>query len=119
MTPDPKTAQTLRARDIEVPVGGPGDEEPLRAVGIENARAAIVATNTDAEDAFAILTARELNPELRIVAATTTRNNVDKLRRAGADTVLSPAVIGGQLLVRSALGRTDIEGLADRLSEQS
>ncbi len=119
VTPDPETAQTLRARGVEVHVGDPSNEEPLRAVGIENARAAIVATNADAEDAFAILTARELNPGLRIVAAATARDNVDKLRRAGADTVLSPAVIGGQLLVRSALGEADVEELADKLGVQS
>jgi voltage-gated potassium channel len=64
-----------------------------------------------------VLTARELNPELTIVAAATERENVKKLRRAGADTVISPAVIGGHLLVQSAMGSGDMESLADRIME--
>jgi voltage-gated potassium channel len=73
----------------------------------------------DARDALAILTARELNREFTIVAAATERENVRKLKRAGADTVLSPAVIGGSLLARSALGGDDAEGLAAQLLESS
>ncbi len=93
-----------RARDINVVVGDPSEEEPLTTAGIEHASAVIAATESDAEDAFAILTARELNPDARIVAAATARRNLAKLRRAGADKVLSPALIGGRLLGRTALG---------------
>jgi len=118
VTPAREQATQLRERDIDVYVGDPSDDDPLHAVGIEHARAVIVATNNDAEDAFAILTARELNPDVRIVAGATVRDNIEKLRRAGADTVLSPAVIGGQLLVRSALGEADIEEVAEQLFEQ-
>ena len=60
----------------------------------------IVATNNDAEDAFTILTARELNLILLL-------------------TSISPAVIGGQLLVRSAPGKEDIEGIANQLLEEA
>jgi voltage-gated potassium channel len=115
VTPDSDHAATLRNHDIDVILGDPSDDEPLQDAGIERARAVIAATNDDAADAFAILTARELNPGARIVAAATVRDNVEKLRRAGADTVLSPAVIGGQLLVRSALDDADAETIADRL----
>ncbi|WP_436934019.1 NAD-binding protein [Halovenus marina] len=115
VTPDREQAQLLRDQGINVSVGDPSDEETQHAVAIEHARAVIVATNDDAEDALAILTARELSPDARIVAAATVRDNVNKLKRAGADTVLSPAVIGGRLLVRSALGEEDIESLADRV----
>lgn len=97
-------AQRLRERGVEVLVADPSDEEPLRRAGIERARALVAATNDDAQDAMAILTARELNRDLVIVAAATERENEKKLRRAGADTVISPAVIGGHLLVKSAMG---------------
>lgn len=109
VTEDTDSARQLREQDIDVLVGDPSDEQPLRDAGVEHARAVIAATNHDADDAFAILTARELNPGVRIVAAATARENVDKLRRAGADAVLSPAVIGGRLLVRSALSSDDSE----------
>ena len=108
ITPDNDSARHLRERDIDVLVADPSDEAPLEDAGIASARAAIAATNNDAEDAFAILTARELNRDLRIVAAATATENVDKLRRAGADSVVSPAVIGGKLLVRSALDGEDV-----------
>ena len=115
VTPDRQRAQELRDQGIDVYIGDPSDEDPLYDVAIGHARAVIVATNNDAEDALAILTARELNPDARIVAAATQRDNVAKLRRAGADTVLSPAVIGGRLLVRSALGEENIEEIAGRV----
>ncbi|QPV61303.1 NAD-binding protein [Halosimplex litoreum] len=115
ITPDPDLAATLRARDLHVVVGDPSDEEPQKQAGIEHARAVIAATNDDAQDALAILTARQFHPDARVVAAATDRENVEKLRRAGADAVISPAVIGGHLLVESALGSGDMEGLADRL----
>ena len=117
VTPDDDRAARLRDQGIKVVTGDPSDEDPLRDAGVEHARAVIAATEDDADDAFTILTARELSPEVRIVAAATVRENVEKLRRAGADTVLSPTVIGGQLLVRSALSGSDVDGVAASLLE--
>ncbi|MHB9287788.1 NAD-binding protein [Halobacteriales archaeon Cl-PHB] len=118
VTPDASQAQFLRNHDVDVYTGDPSDDEPLGEVAIEHARAVIAATNDDAADALAILTARELNPDVKIVAAATLRENVDKLRRAGADTVISPAAIGGRLLVRSALGTEEVEEVADELLDK-
>ncbi|GGN93220.1 MULTISPECIES: NAD-binding protein [Haloarcula] len=115
ITPDSETAARLQQRDIAVLTADPSDEEPLRRAGIEDARAAVAATNDDAQDALAILTAHSLNPDLNIVAAATERENIEKLRRAGASTVISPALIGGHLLVQSALGREGMENIADHL----
>ncbi|QLH76196.1 NAD-binding protein [Halosimplex rubrum] len=115
ITPDSDLAASLRTRDLHVVVGDPSDEDPQRQAGVEHARAVIAATNEDAQDALSILTARQCHPGARIVAAATDRENVEKLRRAGADAVISPAVIGGHLLVESALGSGDMEGLAERL----
>ncbi len=117
ITNDPETAKRLGERDVEVVTGDPSDEAPQQRVHVERAAALFAATNDDAQDALSILTARELNPELRIVAAATDRENVPKLRRAGADAVLSPAVLGGRLLVRSALGDDDPEKAVERLLE--
>ena len=118
LTPDADQASALRQRGIDVATGDPSDEAPLESVGIRHARAVIAATEDDADDAFAILTARALNPDVRIVAAATMRENVEKLRRAGADVVISPAAIGGRLLTRSALGEEDIEAVADSLLDE-
>ncbi|WP_336328387.1 NAD-binding protein [Halovenus sp. HT40] len=103
VTPNAEMVTRYRNRNINVISGNPSDEQPLHDANIGEARAVIAATEHDAEDAFAILTARELSPDTRIIAAATARENIQKLRRAGADTVLSPAMIGGQLLGQSAL----------------
>jgi len=104
---------------VDVFVADPSDEETLERARIDSARAVLVATNDDAQDALAVLTARHLNPEVTIVAAATNRENVEKLRRAGADTVISPATIGGHLLVESAFGRADTEDVARQLIDES
>ncbi|WP_049922460.1 NAD-binding protein [Halopiger djelfimassiliensis] len=114
VTDDRDVAATLSERDIAVVTGDPSDEGPLQRAKIDRTRAIVVATNRDAQDALAILTARQLAPETRIVAAATDRENARKLERAGADTVISPSVLGGHLLVRSALGSEDTD-LIDRI----
>jgi voltage-gated potassium channel len=113
-----ETARRLREAEVPVLAGDPSDEETLRRAGVERARAAVAATNDDAADALAILTARQLNPGLRIVAAATHRENVRKLERAGANTVISPASIGGRLLVRSALGDDADADAAERVADE-
>ena len=120
ITPDEAVTRTLRERDLNVFTADPSDEETLERAKVAEARAVVAATNNDAEDALSILTARQLNPDVAIVAAATERENVNKLKRAGANTVISPASIGGHLLVESALERSDSEAVArELLSEDS
>ena len=114
VTADEAAATTLGQRNILTVTGDPSDERPLQRAKIDRTAAILVGTNDDAQDALTILTARQLRPDGRIVAAATDRENVIKLEHAGADTVLSPAVLGGSLLVRSALGSDDSE-LFERL----
>jgi voltage-gated potassium channel len=114
---DMEQTDELAQHDYKLLTADPSDAEPLQRAGIERARAVVVATENDAEDALAILTARQLNPEIRIVAAATERENIPKLRNAGADTVVSPATIGGHLLVQSAFGDISVEEVADRIRD--
>lgn len=118
ITPDETKSRILSEEGIEVLTAEPSDETPLERAQIGSARAVVAATNDDAADALAILTARQLNPDVRIVAAATQRENVRKLKRAGADTVISPATIGGRLLLRSALGSEDTEDIVERLLDE-
>ncbi len=110
---------TLSDQGIKAIAAAPSDEEPMRRAKIGEAKALVVATNDDAQDALAILTARQLRPDIRIVAAATDRENVAKLRHAGADTVISPATIGGQMLVESALGESEVPGLSKLVGDDS
>jgi voltage-gated potassium channel len=104
VTQDAERARILTDRDVDVFTADPSDADSLERARVDTARAVVVATNNDAEDALAILTARQLNPKVRIVAAASNRENVDKLKRAGADTVISPTTLGGHLMAESALG---------------
>ena len=115
ITEDEAVTRRLANHDVHVLTADPSDEEPLKNAGIDRARAVIAATNSDANDALSILTARELNPDIHIAVGVTARENVSKLKRAGADTVISPAVIGGHLLVEAAMGRGDSEREASDL----
>ena len=76
--------------------GDATDEETLQAAGIERAASLVAALDTDADNLFVTVTAKGLNPSLLVVARSTTINSEPKLRRAGADRVLTPTSIGGR-----------------------
>jgi len=115
VTTNETAARRLADRDIAVLTADPSDEEPLERVGIDDARAVIAATENDAQDALSILTARQRNPDLTILAAAMQRENVAKLRHAGANRVISPSEIGGRLLANSAIGKRDAEDASKQL----
>ncbi len=84
----------------------PGDateEEVLVAAGIKNARGFVSVLDSDAANVYAVLTARELNQDLEIIARAGEEAAAKKLLRAGANRVISPYKIGGMRLVMSIL----------------
>jgi voltage-gated potassium channel len=83
--------------------GSGADEETLVAANITTARGLVVTVATDAETVFIILTARDLNPNLFVIARAIEEKNEDKLRRAGAARVISPYRFIGQRLAGSLL----------------
>lgn len=78
-------------------------DEILREVGIERAKGLISVLTTDAENLFVVLSARELNPKLFIVARAGEEGSEQKLMRAGADRVVSPYHIGGLRIAHTVL----------------
>ena len=78
-------------------------EAVLHRVRIEHARGLIAAVSTDAENVYAVLTARLMQPALFIIGRAETDDAKAKLVRAGADRVLSPYQIGGLQLAQTAL----------------
>ncbi|AZQ15066.1 NAD-binding protein [Halorubrum sp. PV6] len=117
VTTDQTAAQRLSDADVPVLTADPSDVEPLERVNLQGARAVVVATEDDARDALAILTARQLNPDGRIVAAVTQRENLNKLRRAGADQVISPTTLGGHILIDCAFGADSGDATTDLLGD--
>jgi voltage-gated potassium channel len=78
-------------------------EEVLKRVRIDRARGLVAAVSTDAENVYAVLSARLLKPDLFIVGRAETEDARAKLQRAGADRVISPYHIGGLQLAQTAL----------------
>jgi voltage-gated potassium channel len=76
-------------------VGDATDDEVLRAAGIDRARALITALNDDSDNLFIVLSAKELNPALRIVSRSKTARSRRKMIKAGASHVIMPEQIGG------------------------
>src|SRR5512138_233151 len=74
-------------------------DEVLKEAGIERARGVIATLASDKENLFVVISARQLNPQLKIVAKGVDIGVSEKLRRAGADVVVTPAYIGGIRMV--------------------
>jgi len=85
-------------------VGDPLDPAVLEQAGVREARAVIVAMETDAETLFVSSLVRELAVEATVVAAARRAENVGRIRRAGADFALSVGQVAGQLLAYQLLG---------------
>jgi voltage-gated potassium channel len=93
-------AEELGAPFIE---GSPSDDEILTVAGIHRARALVACMDSDAENIFTTLTARELRDDLLIIARASVEDTEKKLRRAGADRVISPYKTSGSEMARLAL----------------
>jgi voltage-gated potassium channel len=83
--------------------GDATEEAVLIDAGIRRARGLVAALSSDADNVYVILTARELNPELLIVARAEDEPSERKLLRAGATRVVSPYVIGGHRMAHALL----------------
>lgn len=78
-------------------------EEVLRRVGLDRARGLIAAVSTDADNVYTVLTARVLRPDLFIIARVESDDAELKLKRAGANRVISPYTLGAIQMAHTAL----------------
>jgi voltage-gated potassium channel len=118
VTNDESDVSVLTDQDILVYVGDTDDEEALKAVRVETASAVFVATGSDASDALGVLTARQADPDVKIVATARDPENVPKFKRAGADVVVSLSSVLGRFMVDAALGNVDAEELAEEFASE-
>lgn len=84
-------------------LGDISDDAVLREAGVGRARALVAALDTDADNVYVTLSARALRPDLVIVARARSEESVPKLRRAGADHVVNPQLIGGLRMAAHAV----------------
>jgi voltage-gated potassium channel len=98
---DDSLVDELQAEGIPVVHGDATRDITLREAGLERADGIMICTGSDADNLFIVLSARTLFPMLRIVVRSADAENQSKMRRAGADRVVSPYQLGGRFMARA------------------
>lgn len=83
--------------------GDAAEDETLLRAGIKRAKGLISVVTSDMENVYITLTARGLNPDLFILARSGEEGSELKLKRAGANKVVSPYIIGGSRMAQAIL----------------
>ncbi|MEZ4426413.1 MAG: potassium channel protein [Nannocystaceae bacterium] len=99
---DPAHVSELRATlGVQFPalIGDATEDDTLRAAGIDRARGLIACISNDKDNLIVVVSARIINASLRIVSRCIDSSVAPKIRAAGADSVVSPALIGGHRIV--------------------
>jgi len=115
----PEKADLGRKKQFEVQIEGDAtDNETLHKAGIAAAKGLFAVTSDDNMNLVICLTAKHLNPGLRIVSQCNDLKNFDKLKHAGADAVVSPVYIGG-LRMASEMVRPTVVTFLDKMLRDS
>jgi len=99
--------------------GDASDDDLLLSADITDAAGVFAVTGDDSRNLMIALTAKQLNPAVRVVARCHEMRNVEKLRKAGADATVSPDFTGGKRIA-SAMVRPTVQTFLDEMlrSEQ-
>ncbi|MGI8802378.1 MAG: potassium channel family protein [Solirubrobacteraceae bacterium] len=100
---DDENRELAAAMGVHFIDGDAAEDEVLRRAGIERARAIIACADSDAANIFITLSAREMRGEIAIVARASVEDSEKKLKRAGANRVISPYKASGSEMARLAL----------------
>jgi voltage-gated potassium channel len=109
---NPENRQLAEALGLYFIDGDATDDAALRQAGIGRARSIIACADSDANNVFITLTARELRTNIVIVARAALEDTEKKLKRAGADRVISPYKSSGAEMARLAL-HPQLSGVVD------
>lgn len=99
--------------------GDATDNSILSKAGIEKAVGIFATTDDDNENLVISLCAKQLNPHIRVVARCNEIKNQDKLKKAGADAVISPTYIGGLRMASEMIRPTVVSFLDIMLRDTS
>jgi voltage-gated potassium channel len=116
---DPERTDRLSDRNLLYVAGDATDEENLTKAGVEKARGLLAVLKTDSDNVYVTLTARQLNPELFIIARGGEEKSENKLRAAGANRVVSPYLMGAHRIAQTILRPTVTDFLELTLMEKS
>lgn len=91
--------------------GDPTDSDLLIKAGINNAQGLFAVARDDNENLVISLTAKTLNSGLKVVATCNDLKNTEKIKKAGADAIVSPSFIGGLRVVSEMIRPTVVSFL--------
>lgn len=100
-------------------LGDASDNDMLIAAGIGRARGIFAVAHDDSVNLVISLSAKQLNPTLRVVARCHDMKNAEKTRRVGADEIVSPDYSGGLSLVSAMVRPSVMSFLDDMLKTDS
>jgi voltage-gated potassium channel len=103
---DPDHCRPLEDEGVPVVRGDATDEKVLASTNIAEAKTIITCLSDDAHNVYTILLARQLNPEINVIARAVEVDAEERLKLAGANRVLNPYQIGGMRLALSAIKPT-------------
>lgn len=98
---NPVICERLEQERVPVIQGDATMDDVLLEAGLLQAKGVIAALSGDANNVYITLTARNIRPDIFIVARADRPEAEDKMRRAGATSVVSPAVMGGRHMVNA------------------
>lgn len=101
--PEAPRCDECRSEGFAAIQGDASHDEVLVQAGIERAKGIAVATSSDAVNIFVTLSARQLNPKIRIMTRVDEEHSAQKALRAGADGIVSPHAIGGSNMAHALL----------------
>ncbi len=85
---------SARERGWIVQQGDARDEEVLESAGVKRAKGPITTLTDDSDNVYVIITARSLNPDLRVIARASDRKSMGVFYKAGAEKVINPVMAG-------------------------
>ncbi len=94
--------------------GDASDDDILLRANLENARGVFAVTGDDSRNLMIVITAKQLKPEVRVVARCQEVRNIEKMRKAGADEIVSPNFTGG-MRIASAMIRPHVVSFLDEM----
>lgn len=94
--------------------GDASDDDVLLAADIADAKGVFAVTGDDSRNLMIVLTAKQLKPEVRVVARCQETRNIEKMRKAGADAIVSPDFTGG-MRIASAMIRPHVVSFLDEM----
>lgn len=98
-----EVTQRLESEGIYYILGSATEDEVLLSAGIERAAGLVATVSSDADNVYIVLSARGIRPDLFIIGRATEAGGERKLKRAGADKVVSPYFIGARRMAQMVL----------------